>query len=555
MKTNHKPVLAVLKSQKLKGWIVCTAALLSAHLTHLGASSAEVNRDDTHWIGTWAAAPQHFIPRSLAVIAQAQTVKSQKIYWPTREWRSSSPEAQGMDSAKLAEAFDYIRQNKVPIHSLLIVRNGNIVLDASFYPFQADQLHDGASMTKSVTSTLIGIAIGQHKLTGVSQPILSLFPQRTIANRSERKEHVTIEQLLTMTSNLDCRAQHEITLSEMMQSKDWVKFMLDLPIADDPGNKFVYCSGGMHLLSGIISQTTGVNALDFARRELFHPLGIDDVVWPADPNGISHGWGDLHLRPRDWAKLGYLWLNHGRWEDRQLVPGDWMGAATQVHSRASWGDQYGYGFWVHPDRKPPEFEALGRGGQRVSVLPEKNLVVVFTGGEFEPGDIGKFIGQSIKSDKPIPENPAGAALLAKAIDEATRPPVVQPVAPEPTISKAISGKSYQFESNPIDLKSLSVTFSGSNEAVVRLEFSDGRIEQRPVGLDGVPRISPGGRFGLPVALVGAWESNDTFAFNYNEVANINSYFFRTTFSGNDVSVQLNERTGLKEGKFHGRQSA
>ena len=495
---------------------------------------------------------------ALLAAAQVSAQTGQKTpstkYWPTQGWRSSSPEAQGMDSAKLAEAFDYIQQQKVPIHSLLIVRNGSIVLDAYFYPFQADQLHDGASMTKSVTSTLIGIAIGQHKLSGVSQSVLSLFPLRTIANRDERKEHVTIEQLLTMTSNLDCRSQHEITLTEMMQSKDWVKFMLDLPMANDPGNKFLYCSGGMHLLSGIISQTTGVSALEFARRELFRPLGINDAVWPTDPNGITHGWGDLHLRPRDWAKLGYLWLNQGRWEDRQLVPVDWMETAIQVHSRASWGDQYGYGFWVHPDRKPPEFEALGRGGQRVSVLSALNLIVVFTGGQFEPGDIGKFIGQSLKSDKPLPEDPAGAARLRKATSEASRSPASQPVALEPPISKTVSGQTYQLESNPVDLKSVSMTFSGSNEAVVRLEFTDGRIEQRPIGLDGVPRISPGGRFGLPVALKGAWESNDTFVFNYNEVANINSYSFRMTFSGVDVSVQLKEKTGLKEGKFHGRQS-
>jgi CubicO group peptidase (beta-lactamase class C family) len=493
---------------------------------------------------------------TLLAAAQARAQARQNApstNWPTRGWRSSSPEAQGMDSAKLAEAFDFIREHKIPIHSLLIVRNGNIVLDSYFYPFQSDQLHDGASMTKSVTSTLIGIAIGQRKLSGVSQSVLSLFPQRTIANRDERKEQVTIEHLLTMTSNLDCRSQHEITLSEMMQSKDWVEFMLDLPMSKDSGNKFVYCSGGMHLLSGIISQTTGVSALEFARRELFRPLGINDVVWPGDPNRITHGWGDLHLRPRDWAKLGYLWLNHGRWEDRQLVPVDWMEAATQVHSRASWGDQYGYGFWIHPERKPPEFEALGRGGQRVSVLPALNLIVVFTGGEFEPGDIGKFIGQSLKSDKPLPENPAGGARLGKATSEALRPPASQPVVPEPPISKTVSGKSYHLESNPIDLKSFSVTFSGSNEAVVRLEFTNGRIEQRPVGLDEVPRISPGGRFGLPVALNGAWETNDTFVLEYNEVANINSYFFRMTFSGNDVSVQLKEKTGLKEGEFHGRQ--
>jgi CubicO group peptidase (beta-lactamase class C family) len=489
-----------------------------------------------------------------AAQASSQTRETPSTkHWPTREWRSSTPEAQGMDSAKLSEAFEFIRQHEIPIHSLLIVRNGYIVLDAYFYPFESGRLHDGASMTKSVTSTLIGIAIGQHKLSGVNQSVLSLFPQSTIANRDERKERVTIEQLLTMTSNLDCRSQHEITLTEMMQSKDWVKFILDLPMAGDPGNKFVYCSGGMHLLSGIISQTTGVNALEFARRELFRPLGISDMAWPTDSNGVTYGWGDLHLRPRDWAKLGYLWLNQGRWQDRQLVPVEWMRDAILVHSRAPSGNQYGYGFWVHAERNPPEFEALGRGGQRVSVVPAKNLVVVFTGGQFEPGDIGRFIGQSIKSDQPLPESPSGAARLAKAIDEAKRPPAPQPAAPAPPISNKVSGKSYQLEDNPIDLKSFSLIFSASNEAAVRLEFKDGRIEHRPIGLNAVPRISRDGRFGLPVALKGGWESNDTFLFEYNEVANINSYSFRMTFSGDDVSVQLKEKTGLKEGTFKGRQ--
>lgn len=459
-----------------------------------------------------------------------------------------------MDSTKLAEAFDYIQEHKIPIHSLLIVRNGNIVLDAYFYPFQADQLHDGASMTKSVTSTLIGVAIGQNKLAGVTQRVLSLFPQRTIANRDDRKDRVTVEQLLTMTANLDCRALHEVTLGEMMQSKDWIEFMLDLPMVGEPGSNFVYCSGGMHLLSGIISQSTGISALDFARRELFGPLGITDVAWPADPNGITHGWGDLHLRPRDWAKLGYLWMNHGRWEDRQLVPADWMESASEVHSRASWGDHYGYGFWIHPDRNPPEFEALGRGGQRVSMLPARNLIVVFTGGEFEPGDIGQFIGQSIKSDKPLPENPNGAARLAKVAREASRPPAAQAVQAQPLIAKSVSGKTYQLQDNPVDLKSFSLTFLPPNEASLHLEFINGRIEQRPVGLDGVPRISPAGRFGLPVALSGGWKTRNTFAFEYNEVANINSYAFSMTFSDNkNVTVELKEKTGLKAGKCQGHQ--
>jgi CubicO group peptidase (beta-lactamase class C family) len=128
---------------------------------------------------------------------------------------------------------------------LLIVRNGYVVLDAHFYPFQDGQIHDVASMTKSITSTLIGIAIGEHKLSGVGQRVIPLFPEEHVVNHDQRKDRITIEHLLTMTSGLDCLFDHgEITLKEMMQSPDWIKFMLDLPMAAEPGSKFEYCSGG-----------------------------------------------------------------------------------------------------------------------------------------------------------------------------------------------------------------------------------------------------------------------------------------------------------------------
>ncbi len=494
---------------------------------------------------------------SVAILAQEATpsLVAPETYWPTHGWRSSTPEAQGMDSEVLAQAFDFVRQNHIPIHSLLIVRNGYIVLDAYFFPVQEGLVHDGASMTKSITSTLIGIAIGAHKLSSARQPVLSLFPERSVANRDERKDRMTVEDLLTMTSGLDCHVDRgEITLREMTQSKNWVQFMLDRPMLAEPGSKFEYCSGGMHLLSGIISAATGSSELEFARRDLFQPLGIEDVIWPSDPQGVSTGWGDLHLRPHDMAKIGYLWLHQGRWEGRQIVPAEWMQAATQAHSHPGRENvEYGYGFWVYPQRNPSEYEALGRGGQRITVTPAENRIVVFTGGEFEPADIGKFIGESIKSDRPLPENPAGQAHLAAAISAALVPHLVSSAAsPANPISKVISGRKYVVETNPRGLKLLSLTFSGPSEAVVHLESTDGRVEERPLGLDGIPRLSPGGRFGLPVAMQGWWEGNNTFVFDYDEVANINSYRYRLTFVHDDVSIELSEKTGLMDVKFQGK---
>jgi len=494
------------------------------------------------------------LPGAARAVGQTERKTQSPPYWPTQAWRTSTPEQQGMDSEKLTEALQLIRQHNIDIHSLLIIRNGFIVLDVNFYPFQAGQLHDLASVTKSITSTLVGIAIGQHKLTGVSQPILSLFPERQIANRDERKARVTIKDLLTMTSGLDCRFRpNEITLNEMTHSKDWIQFMLNLPMAAAPGSTYEYCSGGMHLLSGIISKSTAVNAFEFAKRELFQPLGIHDVAWPADPNGVTYGWGDLHLRSHDAAKIGYLWLNHGRWEDRQIVPAEYLQDATQVHSRASWGDEYGYGLWVYPTRDV--FEGNGRGGQRLSVVPSKNLVVVMTGGGFEPGDIGKLIGAALKSDQPLPENRAGLARLAAAVIAVTKPPTPKSIAPLPEIARTVSGKTYLLEDNPVGLRTLSITFNSPSGASVHLTFADNHTEVRPIGLDGVARLSPGGRFGLPVSVRGSWENKNEFLLDYDEVANINHYLLRISFNGTRIAVRLSEKTMGLEAEFGGKTGA
>ena len=495
----------------------------------------------------------------LTVLASTGTgvsAAAQQEEWPTQGWRRSSPEAQGMDSKVLAEAFDEIRRRRISIHSLTIVRNGYLVLDAYFWPFQDNLLHDTASVTKSVTSTLVGVAIGQHALSSVTQPVTAVLGAPSIANLDSRKKRLTVEHLLTMTSGLDCdHQQGEITLTQMRESPDWIGFMLDRPMVAEPGDVYEYCSGGMHLLSGIITKATGVSALDFARRALFAPLGIEEAEWPSDAQGISHGWGDLHLQPRDMAKIGYLWLRGGQWENRQLVSADWMRTAVQVHSHPgpSPGPGYGYGLWIYPDRSPPIFEGLGRGGQRISVVPAKNLVVVFTGGEFEPGDIGQFIGRAIKSDRALPKNSAGAARLATAVRAATEPPAAQPVTTAPTQAKVISGRTYALDANPFGLRSFSLTFSGGVTAQLQLELVDRLDRPRPVGLDGVPRVSPDGRFGLPVAVSGAWESDSTFVLDYNEVGNITNRRFRLTFVDEGASVELTERSEpLVTARYRGR---
>jgi CubicO group peptidase (beta-lactamase class C family) len=480
---------------------------------------------------------------------------SSPAYWPTDGWRSTTPEQQGIDSDKLADVLDYIRKNEIKIHSLLIVRNGFVVLDAYFYPYNENDVHDLASVTKSVTATLVGVAINQGKIKSVQQPLLALFPARPVLNRDARKENLTLENLLTMSSGLNCRYESgEPTLREMRQSSDWIQFMLNLPMAAESGRKFVYCSGGMHLLSGVISQTTNTNALDFARKSLFEPLGIRDAVWPSDAQGLSFGWGDLHLHPRDMAKLGYLYLNRGSWGGKQILNPDWVAQATQVHAKTGLDADYGYGWWVFTGKRVGQYEAVGRGGQRISLIPEKNIVTVFTGGGFNVSEVGNLLAAALKSDQPLPANPGGVARLSKAVAVASTPPMPRPAPPLPEMARAVSGKKYLLEENPLSLKTIALTFTSQSEATVRLAFADNHEEVRPIGLDGVLRVSSNGRFGLPVGVKGVWETDSIFVLNYDEIANINSYQFRLSFKGKRVTIQATERTDKSEVRIEGKRS-
>jgi len=506
----------------------------------------------------------------LAFSVRSQTQPAQS---PTESWRTATPESQGVDSTILAEAIEMARQRGLSIHSFLLVRNGVMVTEAYFYPYDGKTPHDIASVTKPITTTLVGLAIAQGKIESVKQPMLALFSGRKIANVDERKQRVAVEHLLTMSSGLACKAQAgEPTLWEMLSAPDNSQFMLDLTMVAEPGSNYVYCSGGMHLLSAALLQKTRMNAEAFAHKHLFTPLGIREWIWPRDAQNVSHGFGNLHLLPRDMAKFGWLFLNHGQWDGKQLVPAAWVADATRSHIKTGGAgtSDYGYGWRVPTNGGPIGFEASGRGGQQISVLPSKNAVIVFTGGGFSSSDLMKLAQAAIKSDQPLPENPAGVARLNAAIAAAAKSPVPEPVAALPALAQTISGKIYTLEPNWMGLKSLSLIFRASDEtATAKLQFQPAlkqyqwglsakvrgaktATEEHAIGLNGVTRISGNGIMNLPVALKGAWEDERTFVLEYNEIANTNTYRLRLSFDGNRVSVQAKERTGLFDEKFSGQ---
>jgi CubicO group peptidase (beta-lactamase class C family) len=306
-------------------------------------------------------------------------------YWPTDGWRSTSPEAQEMSSFQLQAMETYIRQLGWGhlVRSVVIIRNGYIVWETYFDPaYGPDQRVNIFSCTKSVTSALMGIAIDEGHIVGVNETLLSFFTGRTIANQSIEKDAITLEQVLTMTSGLawdEWPYGPTSSYTYMTDSPDWTQYALDRPMRYSPGAVWDYNSGGSHLLSMVINQTVGNTTLAYADSHLFAPLGITDYEWETDPQGVVAGGSNLHLTPRDMAKFGYLLLNNGTWDGEEVVPLSWVNASTADHV-TPYNDTdsigYGYHWWIN--RPINTYLAIGYNGQQINVVPEHNLVVVFT---------------------------------------------------------------------------------------------------------------------------------------------------------------------------------
>lgn len=471
--------------------------------------------------------------------------------WPTQAWPTSTPEEQGIDAAKLAAGLQAIRQQGLNLHSLLLVRNGKVLLDAYFYPYDGKTVHDQASVTKSIMTTLIAIAADQGKLK-LDAPMLSFFPDRTIANRDARKERITVRHLTSMSSGLDCTAANdEQTLREMQESDDYVQFTLDRKMISEPGQHFVYCSPGMHLLSAILQKATGITALEFAQQNLFQPLGITEVIWPTDAQGFNHGWGDLRLHPHDTAKIGFLWLNGGQWAGKQLVSRPWVEASVTTQLKTGDDDDYGYGWWITGDEG--EFAAIGRGGQRIQVWPAINTILVMTGGGVEIDDLEPLLTPAFADlSKPLPANPVGVAELQAVLAAVVQPPTAQPVAPLPALAKEISGKLYVMAPNPLGIDRLGVTFNDTTAAMLQIAFGDSEIGSWPVGLDGVYRFFPGD-YDLPQGLRGQWVDDATFVAEYDNIANNDHLFLRFHFAGERLTVESQETAHELSVRFEGKQ--
>ena len=285
--------------------------------------------------------------------------------------------ADRLDSARLAAAID--RAASMPrMRSLIVQWKGDVVGERYMNGASADRRHNIKSASKSVLSALVGIAIARGNIRDVDQTIGELLPAET-RGLDSAKRAITVRDLLSMRSGLESTSFQNY--GAWVTSRNWVRYVLNQPFVADRGGPMIYSTGSTHLLSAIITRSSGLSTYRFAERHLARPLGIALRPWQADPQGIYFGGNDMYLTPRDMLKIGALYLRGGRAPagERQVVPGPWIDSSFVPRTSSPWnGNRYGYGWWTRSAHGHDIRYAWGYGGQFIFVVPTLELVVVVT---------------------------------------------------------------------------------------------------------------------------------------------------------------------------------
>ena len=320
-------------------------------------------------------------------------------------WQAeASPASAGFDADGLCTVLRNFADADINFHSLLVVRHGRLVAEVyhagkdervkdlfrTTRTFDASTLHDIRSISKSVTSLLWGIAQGQGKTPPLDTPALSLFPKLADLN-GDGREAITLSQMLSMSSGL---AWNEWRATSFLNNDEFGLFwhtsqphyVFDRPMAAPAGTQFNYNGGNTAVLALLLAERVGMSLPEYARKQLFEPLGITDWEWVDDYRGRPLAFAGVRLRPRDLARIGQLVLQHGQWNGRQIVPAEWIAESTRPHIDTGMGLQYGYQWWLGKVAAGGTEQAwiggIGNGGQRLWIVPGLDMVIVTTAGDY-----------------------------------------------------------------------------------------------------------------------------------------------------------------------------
>ena len=463
----------------------------------------------------------------------------------------SAPEAQGVASGAILEFVNEAEAKIDALHSVMVVRHGKVIAEGWWAPYAAEEPHQMFSLSKSFTSTAVGLAIAEGKLN-VNDEVLKFFPDEAPAKPSANLKAMRLRDLLTMAAGNHAEDLQGFSLTT---DESVVKRFLALPVAHKPGTFFAYSTAATYMQSAMVQKVTGQSVLEYLRPRLFEPLGIENPAWEQSKQGVSQGGTGLSIRTEDIAKFGQLYLQKGQWNGKQLVPAAWVETATSrwmsngSNPASDWEQGYGFQFWRC---RYGVIRGDGAHGQFCIIMPELDAVIAITAGTKDLQGVlivvwAKLLPalQAKVAGALAADETAQANLRTKLAGLSLKLPMPVPGG-APTMAVKVAGKRYVFPKNLLAVENVRLTPSGDDPQATEFVSTTGGIEQRvALGRGGwVKGELQGGPSAGPVALSGTWTAVDTFTI---EVVRYRTPFvarYRLTFSADGESVSLETRANV-----------
>jgi CubicO group peptidase (beta-lactamase class C family) len=462
----------------------------------------------------------------------------------------STPEAEGVDPAAVRRLVDHLDRLE-DVHSVMVVRHGRVIAETWWHPHTADRPHTMFSVSKSFTSTAVGIAIHEG-LIALDDRVVDLLPDDAPADPGEHFRAMRVRDLLTMTTGHSASTMEGINRTISLPGSGWARAILAEPVDHEPGTHFVYNTGATYLLSAILHRRTGGRLLDYLTPRLLAPLGITHAAWEQDPDGIDVGGFGLSITTEEMAAFGQLYLQGGAWKGQQLVPAEWVAAATakQVpngsNDSSDWNQGYGYQFW---QCRHGAYRADGAFGQYIVVWPEKDLVITMTSGLADLQSVLDVVwGALLPDDAWVGPGAAEAPVLGRAhtaipFEPALRTPAGAASTP---IEESLRGVTFELEPSECDVSALKLGRDAHGRTEVALTIG---------GLDHFVRFghgewSPGScsLLGAPadVAAAAAWTDESTLRGRVVFLGTPFEWRLELRFSGEEVAVLIDQNVAFGE---------
>src|ERR1035437_905190 len=424
----------------------------------------------------------------------------------------------------------------------MVVRHGHVVAEGWWTPYNPESPRELASLSKSFTSTAVGMAIADGKLS-VSDPVLSFFPESAPAEPSANLKAMRVHDLLIMSNG------HETVPNPGSATEPWTKGFLAHPVPYKPGTHFLYDSVGTYMLSTIVQQVTGQTVLDYLTPRLFEPLGIERPIWETSPQGISAGGWGLSLRTEDIAKFGQLYLQKGKWRGQQLLPAAWVEEATSRQTsngsdpKRDWEQGYGYQFWRC---RPGFYRGDGRHSQFCVVMPEQDAVLAVTAGTNEMQAVMNLMWDHFAPASETARRPADPAALAQLTRKLKSLALVGVAGAATSTHATATGRRYVFSPNSTTLDSL--TFSSGDDGSPKLVWRFGGKDQTATARPDVwqkGRLAFGPYPERAWAASGAWTADDTYTLKLCAYETAYVLTARIKFVGDEVFCDAEYNVGPK----------